>query len=110
MVWILAEVHWRSGKENKHAYRQAYFNKLDVTQFHVYAIEWSRRNIKWFVDGKRFYKFKIRNGPPGPQGLKKPHYLLLNLAVGGNWPGSPDSSTAFPAKLIVDYVRVYEIK
>jgi hypothetical protein len=37
-----------------------------------------------------------------------PHFLLLNLAVGGNWPGNPDSSTVFPQEFIVDWVRVYE--
>ena len=45
---------------------------------------------------------------PGAWVFDHPFFLILNLAVGGNWPGSPDANTAFPARMKVDYVRVYE--
>ncbi|MBP9746615.1 MAG: family 16 glycosylhydrolase [Saprospiraceae bacterium] len=76
--------------------------------FHVFAIEWSINTIKWFVDGY-LYSTKSTNDL---NGLRWPFdqkfHILLNLAVGGNWPGNPNSSTAFPQIFEIDYVRVYE--
>lgn len=69
--------------------------------FHDYAVEWSPRRIVWFVDGVE----RFRSEDAVPSGKM---YLLLNLAVGGSWPGAPDAQTKFPAVLAVDYVRVYQ--
>lgn len=68
--------------------------------FHEFAVEWSPKAIVWFVDGVE----RFRSKKPIPLGKM---YLLLNLAVGGNWPGAPDEKTHFPAAFEVDYVRVY---
>lgn len=74
--------------------------------FHVYAIEWDANRIRWFIDGQPY--FSITPGQlPGPWVFNSPQFLLLNVAVGGNWPGSPDASTVFPQRMTVDYVRVY---
>lgn len=98
------------------------YHEMNVTDdFHVYAVEWEKDEIRWYVDDVHFatltsdawwsYFYKNQNegyatadGAPFNQNF----HLLLNLAVGGNWPGSPDAETVFPATLTVDYVRVYE--
>jgi len=75
--------------------------------FHVFAVEWTPEYISWYVDDQKFVTLDIR-----PSGLSEFHgdnFILLNLAVGGNWPGYPNSSTVFPQTLEVDYIRVYQI-
>ncbi len=69
--------------------------------FHTFAIEWDTEGISWYVDSIR-YSVK-----PHKQPFDKRFYLIMNLAVGGNWPGNPDGSTVFPVRMEVDYVRVY---
>ena len=73
--------------------------------YHIFGIEWDADQIKWFVDSTEFYSHSITAS--GQSEFHQPFYFLLNLAVGGDWPGSPDSSTVFPQRLYVDYVRVY---
>jgi beta-glucanase (GH16 family) len=78
--------------------------------FHVFAIEWERGEIRWYVDdihyGTKTDWFSSGGSFPAPFDVD--FHILLNLAVGGNLPGSPDSSTTFPQELVVDYVRVYQ--
>ncbi|GGA49475.1 RICIN domain-containing protein [Paenibacillus physcomitrellae] len=98
-------VHWDA---NGHAdYGQA-SGSLDFSQYHVYSVEWDANYIRWFVDGNPYNEFYIANNTGNTEEFQKPFFILLNLAVGGNWPGSPNSSTAFPAQMQVDYVRVYQ--
>lgn len=80
-----------------------------TTGFSVYALEWDLGEIRWYVDGTLF---AVRNnwfsrGVPFPAPFDKPFYVLFNVAVGGNYPGSPTSATVFPVTMEVDYVRVY---
>lgn len=76
--------------------------------FHLFAVEWSPWEIVWTVDGRRYHSVTPDDIPEGADWVfDHPYYLLLNLAVGGVWPGPPNSSTRFPAKMLVDYVRVY---
>lgn len=69
--------------------------------WHTYAVDWRPGKIVWYLDGIERYRVE------GKQVPSQPMYLLLNLAVGGSWPGSPDSSTPFPGIMEIDYVRVY---
>lgn len=69
--------------------------------FHIFSIEWDTEGIAWYVD---LIRYSVK---PHKQPFDKRFYLILNLAVGGNWPGNPDGSTVFPACMEVDYVRVY---
>ncbi len=69
--------------------------------FHVYALEWEPDAMRWFLDGQLIHT--TTNGIP-----HTPHYLILNTAVGGQWPGNPDASTTFPQCHDIDYVRVYQ--
>lgn len=77
--------------------------------FHVFAIEWEPTEIRWYVDGEQYFSVTPENLPDGADWVfDHPFYLLLNVAVGGNWPGYPDGSTTFPQTMTVDYVRVYQ--
>lgn len=77
--------------------------------YHVYAIEWQPNEIRFYVDA---HLYETRTPADLPEGTKwvydHPFYILLNCAVGGNWPGNPDDSSTFPQKMLVDYVRVYK--
>jgi beta-glucanase (GH16 family) len=75
--------------------------------FHLFAIEWQPGAIQWYVDSIR-YKTVTPNDLPGPWVYDHPFFIILNVAVGGNWPGSPDTTTVFPQTMRVDYVRVYQ--
>ena len=76
--------------------------------FHTFSIEWEEDQIKWFVEGNEFYSVTPDDLEPHPYPFNEEFHLILNLAVGGNWPGNPDETTEFPQSLIVDYVRVYQ--
>lgn len=76
--------------------------------FHVYAVEWTTNQMKWFVDGQQYFSITPTNLPKGAKWVfTEPQFILLNLAVGGQWPGYPDATTIFPQRMTVDYVRVY---
>jgi beta-glucanase (GH16 family) len=79
--------------------------------FHVFAIEWEYGEIRWYIDGIHYHTETswdtTASGAPFPAPFDERFHILLNVAVGGNWPGSPDGSTVFPQRMTVDYVRVY---
>lgn len=83
--------------------------------FHVYAIEWSPDEIRWFVDGVLYHTEASATwfssaAPGNPRApFDTPFHLLLNVAVGGNFPGPPDVSSQFPQEMLVDWVRVYSL-
>jgi beta-glucanase (GH16 family) len=70
--------------------------------YHTFGVDWQPGSLVWYVDGVERARYT------GSAVTSKASYVLLNLAVGGNWPGSPDASTTFPADYLVDYVRVYQ--
>lgn len=74
--------------------------------FHVYAVEWEPKEIRWYVDGQEYFSVTPEK-VNGDWVFNHPFFIILNLAVGGQWPGNPDQSTVFPQTLQVDYVRVY---
>jgi beta-glucanase (GH16 family) len=77
--------------------------------FHVYAVEWEPGAIRWYVDGKQYHAVTPASLPAGAKWVyDHPFYLLLNLAVGGTWPGDPDGTSTFPQTMLVDYVRAYQ--
>jgi beta-glucanase (GH16 family) len=76
--------------------------------FHVFAVEWDAREIVWSVDGNVFQTVSVQNLPPGGSWVyDHPFFIILNVAVGGHWPGPPDATTNFPQSMLVDWVRVY---
>ena len=76
--------------------------------FHVFGVIWEEDSIQFLLDGEPYFHVTPSNLPAGAHWVyDHPFYLLLNLAVGGDWPGPPDRTTEFPQRLVVDYVRVY---
>ncbi len=77
-------------------------------EFHVFSVEWEPNEIRWYIDDVLFSTKTPENLKPYPWPFDKNFHIILNLAVGGNWPGNPDNSTNFPKYMYVDYVRVYK--
>ncbi|HKW62985.1 MAG TPA: glycoside hydrolase family 16 protein [Candidatus Acidoferrum sp.] len=76
--------------------------------FHLYAVEWEPGVVRFYVDTSLYTTFTQSQWPTGGTWVfDHPFFVILNVAVGGTWPGSPDSSTQFPQQMLVDYVRVY---
>jgi beta-glucanase (GH16 family) len=76
--------------------------------FHVYAVEWEPTQIRFYVDSNNYAAFNKSDWPAnGTWVFDHPFFVIVNVAVGGSWPGSPDATTQFPQQLLVDYVRVY---
>jgi beta-glucanase (GH16 family) len=75
--------------------------------FHIYAVEWEPAQIRFVVDSSPYAKFTPQSPGGGPWVFDHPFFVLLNVAVGGKWPGNPDNATRFPQRMLVDYVRVY---
>ena len=74
----------------------------DLTQdFHVYSVVWTPESVSWYLDGD------WKASHPTPDDFTRPVHFLMNLAVGGTWPGSPDATTEFPARFNIDYVRAW---
>jgi hypothetical protein len=70
-------------------------------QFHTFAASWDARNVIWYVDGREVKRL------PTPPDMHKPMFMVANLALGGDWAGSPDATTPFPATYSIDYIRAY---
>lgn len=81
-----------------------------VTNFHLYAMEWTTNQFKWYVDNT-LYETQggwSSTGGPYPAPFNQPFYIIMNLAIGGNFDGNPDGTTVFPGDMQIDYVRVYD--
>jgi beta-glucanase (GH16 family) len=100
---IYTTVH--SGTAAKPARQQMSTRVPDTSlAWHTYSVNWQPDTTTWYFDRAVIHKTKT------PRDLHRPMYLLINLAVGGIWPGDPNASTPFPASLMVDYVRVFRSK
>ncbi|QQP95368.1 carbohydrate-binding protein [Lysobacter enzymogenes] len=98
-------IHWRDHNGN---YAQYGGNTaLNVADWHVYAVEWDANAIRWYVDGNKFHEASIQNSVNGTEEFHRDFFVLLNFAIGGNWPGFNVDESKLPAKMHVDYVRVY---
>lgn len=101
-------IHWADANGNHAQYGGSYqlSEGILADDFHVYSIEWDDFSIKWFIDGQQFHIVDIT--PVALSEFRKNFFIILNLAVGGDWPGYPNESTVFPQQMMVDYVRVYQ--
>ena len=103
-------IHYGGAWPNNVFSGESYIVPADATaEFHTYAIEWGAQEIRWYVDGVLFAMRNSWNSAGGdfPAPFDQPFYILLNVAVGGNWPGIPNGSTVFPVTMEVDWIRVY---
>lgn len=102
-------VHWK-GASGNHTYigGETSINGDFSQEFHVFSIIWEKDMIKWLVDEKEYYRFTKTMAGSATYPFNDPEFFLFNVAVGGNWPGSPDNTTVFPQRMIVDYIRVFQ--
>jgi len=75
--------------------------RISDDAFHTFAVSWDPNDLIYYIDGREAGRQRT------PPDLNKPMFMLINLAVGGTWPGNPDASTRFPAVYAIDYVRAY---
>lgn len=100
-------VHWEH--DGKHAQFGGEYSLPSGTlsdKFHVYSIVWDANSIRWFIDNKQYHV--IDTTPGQLDEFRRSFFFIFNIAVGGNWPGSPDATSTFPQHMIVDYVRVFQ--
>ena len=109
---VVGTAHWNAGGLNA-SYSPASFGNPKLmpenlsNNFHVYSIVWDSNRIKWYIDDVQYHIMSIDNSA-SLEAFQKEFFLIFNLAVGGQWPGNPDTSTVFPQRLLVDYVRVFQ--
>lgn len=98
--------HWLDNNNQNASYGGN--TAVTVTDYHTYSIEWDANYIRWFVDGAKYHEIFIGGGINGTSEFQNNQFILLNMAVGGNWPGFNIDLSGLPAKMYVDYVRVYQ--
>ncbi len=107
---MYSTMHWMAAS-GSHASKGNSFNLSSGTfsqQFHVFSAVWSQDTIKCFVDDQLFLTVTKDDVGATNYPFNAPHFFIFNVAVGGNWPGSPDANTVFPQRMFVDYVRVFQ--
>jgi beta-glucanase (GH16 family) len=98
--WNAGSLHWSGGDATQT------LNVSNLTGYHTYGMEWDASTIRFYVDSTYYETVNI-SGAAQPA-FHQPAFILLNLAIGGNWPGNPTSTNIMPARMSVDYVRVYQ--
>lgn len=101
-------IHFWEDSKNKWTYiggKTTTTNNL-ADDFHVYEVEWDAEKIIWKLDGIEYHRQNITSSDYDE--FRNEFYILLNVAVGGDWPGAPNSTTTFPQKMLIDWVRVYQ--
>ncbi len=107
---IHGTLHFGGTWPNNRFSTKIFEGNTDYTEdFHIYSIDWRPGKITWLIDDKVMNSMDKwdSTAAPFPAPFDQPFHLVLNLAVGGHFVGPPDASTQFPAKLLIDYVRVY---
>ncbi len=100
-----AAIHWLDHNNSQADYSGTVSN--NVTSWHTYSLEWDQSYLRWFIDGSEFFVAEITDGTNGTDEFHNSFFIILNLAVGGNWPGFTVDASALPATMYVDYIRVY---
>ncbi|MAT54007.1 MAG: glycosyl hydrolase family 16 [Saprospirales bacterium] len=101
--------HWNLDGEGHHYVSGNYDLPASrfADQFHVFSLLWDDQGLTWLVDDQPYHRLTKEDfGSQNP--FNNPFYLIMNIAVGGNWPGNPDETTTFPQQMVVDYVRYYQ--
>lgn len=106
-VWGSLHGPGYSGANAAHASYTLPDGRAFSSDFHVFTVDWAPDSVTWYVDGVQYSRKTAADIGGNPWVADDPFFLLLNLAVGGYWPGSPDATTTFPKQMLIDYVRVY---
>ena len=102
--WQYEGGHAQYGNNTKDYYGTS--KVLDITQFHNYKMVWNEKLIAMYVDDFKYQEIAIENAKDGLEAFHKPQFLILNVAVAGNWPGFDVDDAQFPNEMLVDYIRV----
>lgn len=106
---IYGTIHWsNAGAAASYGNSSSLSGETFADAFHVFSILWDEESIKWYVDDVLFNEADIT--PDELSEFQESFFFIFNVAVGGNWPGSPDSSTTFPQRMVVDYIRVFQVE
>jgi beta-glucanase (GH16 family) len=107
---VFGTAHWRNsaGVDISRGGNTAIGNGTMGDQYHVYSIVWDTNGITWFFDDVQYHQVLRPSVGATVYPFDKPFFMLINVAVGGVWPGNPDATTTFPQRLFVDYVRVFK--
>ena len=95
---------FRQKKSGDRVYLQIVENRWE--QGRTFSIVWDESSIQWFVNDYKYHEIDI--SPSYMAEFHDKFFFVFNVAVGGNWPGSPDATTVFPQKMKVDYIRVFQ--
>lgn len=101
-------LHW---DDDGHVYTGGSYQLQEgifADEYHVFSIIWDENSVSWFVNDNKFHEIDIT--PSHMTEFHKKYFFIFNIAVGGNWPGSPDETTVFPQQMKVDYIRVFQEK
>jgi len=101
--------HWGpQGGQNRFNGNSFSLSEKFSDNFHVFSLVWEANELIWYVDELEMHRITPDNMQGEQYRFNQAFYMILNVAVGGNWPGSPDSSTEFPQEMVVDYIRYFQ--
>lgn len=103
---IYGTAHWFGTAYASYGGNTTLSSGIFKDKFHVFSISWDENYIRWYLDDVKYHEILIT--PAELSEFKENFFLILNVAVGGNWPGSPNGATTFPQRMFVDYVRVFQ--
>ena len=99
-------IHWYKDGWKYTGGKATLSSGIFADDYHIFGIEWDKGAIRWFLDGEQYHAENITHEHQSE--LHDNFFIILNCAVGGNWPGKPSQSTIFPQKMYIDWVRVYQ--
>ncbi len=107
---VYGTLHWAGTTGSRVMYGTNYALPTgDFSQkFHVFSLIWEANSVEILMDDISYYKFDRTRVGSAAYPFNEPFFLIFNVAVGGDWPGSPDATTTFPQQMVVDYVRVFK--
>ena len=105
---VHSTIHYKFGNNARNTTASLLNDKALPDEYHVYSLDWQQDKIRMLIDDKLINEFNPASivGPGHP--FNEPFFFIINTAVGGNWPGSPNATTYFPQWLYVDYIRVFQ--
>jgi len=105
---IYSTLHWDDGGHAEYGESYTLSSGIFANDFHIFSVEWNAEFITAYIDGIEYYKIDISED--ALSAFQNDFFIILNLAVGGNWPGPPNAETTFPQTMEIDYVRVFQVE
>lgn len=106
---VVGSIHWANASGGQASKNNSYsIGTEDFSQkFHVFSLVWKKDSLQWLVDDTPFFSAGVSSVDPFPTAFNNNQFFIFNVAVGGLWPGTPPSTTVFPQRMFVDYIRVF---